>query len=109
MSLSSQKYGFGIRRKPIPDPGVKKPRIPDPDPQHWVHVYKNKYLTLLTSYLYITSTHRYHCPSIHIEEILNRLYIKISVVDPKPERVGSASFCRIRTGNNSKHMYFLPF
>jgi hypothetical protein len=31
-SLSSQKYGFGIRIKPILDPGVK--RAPDPDPQH---------------------------------------------------------------------------
>ncbi len=46
MSLSSQKYGFGIRDPGsgknlfrIPDPGVKKApdpgfRIPDPDPQH---------------------------------------------------------------------------
>jgi hypothetical protein len=43
LSLSSQTYGFGIRdprsgirEKPfrIPDPGVKKDRIPDPDPQH---------------------------------------------------------------------------
>jgi hypothetical protein len=25
--------GSGIRKKPIPDPGVKK--APDPDPQHW--------------------------------------------------------------------------
>jgi hypothetical protein len=24
LPLSSQKYGFGIRKKPIPDPGVKK-------------------------------------------------------------------------------------
>jgi hypothetical protein len=24
LSLSSRKYGFGIREKPIPDPGVKK-------------------------------------------------------------------------------------
>ncbi len=41
MSLSSQKYGFGIR-----DPektysgsriqGSKRHRIPDPDPQHWL-------------------------------------------------------------------------
>jgi hypothetical protein len=40
LSLSSQKYGFGIR-----DPGKthsgsrvqgsKRHRIPDPDPQHW--------------------------------------------------------------------------
>ncbi len=43
LSLSSQKYGFGIwdprSRKNlfrIPDPGAKKRhRIPDPDPQHW--------------------------------------------------------------------------
>jgi hypothetical protein len=46
VSLSSQKYGFGIRdprsgirKKPIPDPGSriqgsKRHRIPDPDPQH---------------------------------------------------------------------------
>ncbi len=46
LSLSSQKYGFGIRdpgsgirKKPIPDPrsriqGSKRPRIPDPDRQH---------------------------------------------------------------------------
>jgi hypothetical protein len=26
--LSSQEYGLGIRKKPIPDPGVKK--APDP-------------------------------------------------------------------------------
>jgi hypothetical protein len=39
LSLSSQKYGFGIRDPGsgknlfrIPDPGVKK--APDPDPQH---------------------------------------------------------------------------
>jgi hypothetical protein len=32
MALSYQKYGFGIRNKPIPDPGH---RIPDPDPQHF--------------------------------------------------------------------------
>ncbi len=39
MSLSYQKYGFGIRdprsgirKKPAPDPGH---RIPDPDPQHF--------------------------------------------------------------------------
>jgi hypothetical protein len=63
LSPSPQKYGFGIRdpgseiRDPgsgirdsektysgsrIPDPGVKKApdprsRIPDPDPQHWLH------------------------------------------------------------------------
>ena len=38
LSLSFQKYGFGIRhpKKAIPDPGSKKHRIPDPDPQHWV-------------------------------------------------------------------------
>jgi hypothetical protein len=44
LSLSSQKYGIGIRdprsgirKKPIPDPGSsgqKGSRIPDPDPQH---------------------------------------------------------------------------
>jgi hypothetical protein len=28
LSLGSQKYGFAIRKKPIPDPGVKK--APDP-------------------------------------------------------------------------------
>jgi hypothetical protein len=28
LSLCSQKYGFGIRKNPIPDPGVKK--APDP-------------------------------------------------------------------------------
>jgi hypothetical protein len=26
--------GYEIRKKPIPDPGVKKQWIPDPDPQH---------------------------------------------------------------------------
>jgi hypothetical protein len=43
VSLSSQKYGFGIRdpEKTYPDPGSriqgsKKHRIPDPNPQHWV-------------------------------------------------------------------------
>jgi hypothetical protein len=46
LSLSAQKYGFeirdpdgfGIRKKPIPDPGSrgsKRHRIPYPDPQHW--------------------------------------------------------------------------
>jgi hypothetical protein len=41
LSLSSQKYEFGIRDPGsginlfrIPDPGVKKDPIPDPDPQH---------------------------------------------------------------------------
>jgi hypothetical protein len=43
MSLSSQKYGFGIRdpgcgknlfRIPDPGPGSKRHRIPDPEPQH---------------------------------------------------------------------------
>ncbi len=46
LSISSQKYGFGIRdprsgirKKPNPDPGSwiqvsKRHRIPDPDPQH---------------------------------------------------------------------------
>jgi hypothetical protein len=29
LSLSSQKYGFGIQ-------GSKKHRIPDPEPQHWI-------------------------------------------------------------------------
>jgi hypothetical protein len=28
--------GSGIRKKPFPDPGVKKHRIPHPDPQHWI-------------------------------------------------------------------------
>jgi hypothetical protein len=55
LSLSSQKYGFGIRdprsgirdpasgirEKHIPDPGSRGQkgtgsRIPDPDPQHWI-------------------------------------------------------------------------
>jgi hypothetical protein len=47
LSLSSQKYGFGIRDpdKPIPDPGGQKGtgsrgskghRIPDPDSRHWI-------------------------------------------------------------------------
>jgi hypothetical protein len=48
LSLSSEKYGFGIRdprsgirKKPIPDPrfriqGSKRHRIPDPNPQHRV-------------------------------------------------------------------------
>jgi hypothetical protein len=27
-------------------------------------------------------------------------------MDPKTERVGSASFCRTRIGNNSENMYF---
>jgi hypothetical protein len=37
-SLSSQKYGFGIRdpeKKPIPDPGVKKAPDPGSGSQHW--------------------------------------------------------------------------
>jgi hypothetical protein len=41
LSLSSKKYGVGIRdpeknlfRIPDPGPGVKRHRIPDPDPQH---------------------------------------------------------------------------
>ncbi len=29
--------GSGIRKKPIPDPGVKK--VPDPDPQHLFSIY----------------------------------------------------------------------
>ncbi len=44
--------GSGIRKKPIPDPGVKnapdpgsripdpRSRIPDPDPQHWYTTHK---------------------------------------------------------------------
>ncbi len=43
--------GSGIRKKPIPDPGAKKHRIPDPDPQHWEELGKNRigdnmYMTL---------------------------------------------------------------
>jgi len=37
LSLSSQKYEFGIRdpeQKPIPDPGSRGKKAPDPDPQH---------------------------------------------------------------------------
>jgi hypothetical protein len=46
LSLSSQKYGFGIRDPGsgknlfrIPDPGVKRHWIPDPDPQHGFLLY----------------------------------------------------------------------
>jgi hypothetical protein len=37
LALSSQKYGFRFRdteKKADPDPGVKRHRIPEPDPQH---------------------------------------------------------------------------
>ncbi len=52
LSLSSQKYEFGIQdlrsgipNKPIPDPGSriqgsKRHRIPDPDPQHCICSWK---------------------------------------------------------------------
>jgi hypothetical protein len=33
-ALKNMGLGFGIRRKPIPYPGVKKAPDPDPDPQH---------------------------------------------------------------------------
>jgi hypothetical protein len=32
-----------------------------------------------------------------------------SFVDPDPDLVGSASFCRIRIGVNSKHLSFIFF
>jgi hypothetical protein len=34
--LTKKFAGSWIRKKFIPDPGVKKHKIPDPDPQHWV-------------------------------------------------------------------------
>ncbi len=36
LSLTSQKYGFGIRKKPIPDLGPWVNKAPDPDPKHWI-------------------------------------------------------------------------
>jgi hypothetical protein len=49
LSLSSQKYGVGIRdleTKFVPDPGVKK--APDPNPQYWFLV--RFWIRLPTSY-----------------------------------------------------------
>ncbi len=45
-SISSQKYGYwdpgsGKNLFRIPEPGVKRHRIPDPDPQHWQQLLNN--------------------------------------------------------------------
>ncbi len=35
--------GSGIREKPVPDPGSKRHKIPDPDPQHCQSATKHQY------------------------------------------------------------------
>jgi hypothetical protein len=66
LSLSSQKFGFGIRdprsgirKKPIPDPGSRGQKgtgswISDPDPQHWSHAIWNLYMA---APMHVTITH----------------------------------------------------
>ncbi len=64
--LSEIMVGSGIRKKPIPDPGVKK----DPDPKHWnldpfgklLKMFPGVWNVYISGYCYHHARHYLHCP-----------------------------------------------